>query len=166
MPNPTTIHSGRALTVATFSGTLTRPNNTTTYTAGDTIADTTADAHYTFTGVTAQPGKGAVIEAAVCISSVVQTTPADLELWLFSADIATTADNAAFAPSDGEAATLVGKILFPTASFAKGTVNSICTQNNLGLSFQSNNLYGALVVRNAYIPVASETFKVVLSIIQ
>lgn len=154
------------MNVQTATSTITRPANTTAYAAGDTISDATGDAHFTFTGLPIHTGHGGMVEAALVIDSVVAATPPDLELWLFSSDIAAIADNAAFAPTDTEVLSLVGIITFATASFKKGTVNQVCVQNNLGISFKADNLYGALVVRNAYTPASGEVFKVVLSVIR
>lgn len=154
------------MNVVNANSTITRPADTTAYAAGDTMSDATGNAHLTFSGLPIKTGEGAMIEAAVFIDSVLAATPPDVELWLFSADIATIADNAAFAPTDAELLTLVGIITFATASFKKGTVNMACVQNNLGLSFKADTLYGALVVRNAYTPASGEVFKVVVSVIR
>jgi len=145
--------------------TVTRPNDTTAYTAGDVVADTPGT-RFTFSGLPISTGQGGMIQTVVVIDSVVAATPPDLELWLFDADVAAIADNAAFAPTDAELLNLVGIVTLATASFKKGTVNQACVSQNLGCSFKSDILYGVLVVRNAYTPTANEVFKVVLSVIR
>lgn len=160
------------MTIKTVSQTATRPGNTTAYTAGD------------FVGADATPMKfsqfflggdlSATLRSALIIGSAQAATPPDLELWLFDAIIVPPADNAAFAPTDVEVGTLVAIVPFPTASF-KGTGtgaagNQACNVNNIGAWIQARNLpdddpclYGALVVRNAYVPVAGEIFTVKLA---
>jgi hypothetical protein len=154
------------MNVRKATSSITRPANTTTYAAGEVVSNADGDRH-TFTGLPAFTGQGYLIEAGLVVHSVVQTTPPDLELWLFSADVAAVADNAAFAPTDAEILTLIGIITFATASFKKGTVNMACVQNNLGISAVGDTLYGVLVVRNAYVPPSnSEVVTVVLTAIR
>ncbi len=148
---------------------LTRPANTNAYSGGDAISDTAGDAHLTFSGAL-RPGGGRLsgsIPTAICTSSANQSGTAlpDLELWLFHTDIATVADADPFTITDAEMDTLVGIIDFPVASWkvgdpTTGTGNAVCVVNNLGLVIQGAgpDLYGQLVVRNAYTPVASEIF--------
>lgn len=151
--------------VAKSTATVTRPADTTAYTAGDVVSDTPGT-RFTFTGLPKYVGEGALLQTAVVIDSVLAATPPDLELWLFDADIAAIADNAAFAPTDAELLNLVAIVPLATASFKKGTVNQACVSQNIGASFKADTLYGVLVVRNAYTPASGEVFKVVLSVVR
>ena len=83
---------------------------------------------------------------------------------MFAEDIATVADNAAFAVTDTEMLTLVGVIDFPVANFKAGGANAVCEAFNIGLALRgtTTTLYGQLVMRNAYVPVSSEKFTVEL----
>lgn len=155
---------------------LTRPANTTAYTAGDVISAVTSNDHFTFGATSndaskrtgrASPGTLA-INVARLWSSANQSTKLEAELWLFNADIAEVADNAAFAPTDTEMLTLVGIIDFPAANWKVGTAtsgadgNAVCEIRNLDFPVMANpgRLYGQLVVRNGYVPIASESFVV------
>ncbi len=149
---------------------ITRPANTTAYTAGDVVSDATADAHFTFENAsragTQNKQLGGSIPTARIWSSANQATKLEGELWLFHTDIVAVADNAAFAPTDVEMLTLVGVVDFPAANWKAGAAgigaagNAVCEAYNLGFAFKSSEkkLYGQLVVRNAYTPVSGEIF--------
>jgi len=171
-----TISQVRFLTVR-CSDSIARPSNTTAYAAGDVISEITTNDHFTFTGIANVGVYTGTLDAARCFSSANKSTLPDLELWLFHTDIAEVADNAAFAPTDAEMLTLVGIVDFPVASWKIGnpaadTGNVVCEVRNIGLPFRlagsasAPYLYGQLVVRNAYTPVASEVFTVELNLYQ
>lgn len=160
----------------TISATVVRSANTTTYSAGQVLSNsTTAGTVISFPNVTRDVNGHAVINEALCIDEANQTTKPDLELWLF--DAAPTAENdaAAFAPSAAEIETLVTVIAFPVASFKVGNAasgasgNVMCDQQSLGIPVntkgQANALYGIVVVRNAYVPVSAEKFTFKLKVL-
>lgn len=147
--------------------TIARPANTTDYAAGDVISEVTTNNHYEFTR--SDDGnnqlKGSIDYARMTVASNQGTKP-DLELWLFSLDIAEVADNAAFAPTDAEMLTLIDIIPFAVDDWYVGlsgggaSGNIAQTKNNLGIIVPqtSGSIYGQLVVRNIYTPIASESF--------
>ena len=150
-----------------------RPSNTDAYAAGDVISAVTSNDHFTFTILKTKPVQGssllsASIERAIITSSADVATAPDLELWLFDTDIAEVADNAAFAPTDAEILTCLGVIDFPTGDFRVGLTtgdgNSICQSENLNMSLKgiAGDIFGQLVVRNAYVPISAEVFQVTL----
>lgn len=155
---------------------LTRPNDTTPYTAGDVISAVTSNDHFTFgansndnSKRTGRPNPGTLfLNAARLWSSANVATKLTAELWLFSADIAEVADNSAFAPTDAEMLTLIGVVDFPSSSWRAGIAtagavgNAVCEVRNIDLPMvcKAARIYGQLVARNAYIPVASEIFTV------
>lgn len=152
---------------------ITRPANTTAYTAGDVISNAD-DSHMEFAEAANKGAKrrtGSIAMARV-ISSANVGTKADLELWLFSSSVTAMTDNAAFTPTDAEMATLVGVIPFGTSSWRAGHAgagaagNAVCEATNQGIVFElpSTSIYGVLVVRNAYVPVSGEIFTVDLLI--
>lgn len=154
---------------------ITRPSNTTAYAAGDVISEVTTNDHLTFLkAMDAGDEKTGIILGGRVHSSANNTTLPDLELWLFDADIAEVADNGAFVPTDTEMLTLIGVIAFPVASWIIGNAgaaaagNAFCEVMNLDIPFRLGkdpsalNIYGQLVVRNAYTPVASEEFSVTI----
>lgn len=153
------------------SDSITRPANTTQYAAADVISEVTTNDYFTFADV-ARPGiLSGTIKRAILHSSANQATKLDGELWLFRESIGEKADNAAFAPSDAEMLTFIGKIDFATASWVAGTVtsgaggNAYCeTSPDLEFSTGSLNatkqpvIYGQLVARNTYTPISGEVF--------
>ncbi len=166
------------LSVKTVSVTKTRPSNGDTYTAGDAVSEsTTAGTVFTFENCAYRKGGEGVITKARIIDSCNQSSLYPrFELFLFSvapvaANVAYDADP--FAPSDAELLNFVGVIPFPATYEAKtGTGNTgscVHVSDNIHIPFNcaagSADLYGALVVRNAYIPVTGESFKASLSIL-
>ena len=156
--------------------TITRPANTTLYTAGDALSDATGDAHFTFPRVLVGRANTGEIRSAYLIGTARQSTEPDLELYLFHTDIATTADNDNFAPTDAEMATCVAVIEIPSADMRTvgptgsggGRAQFMTRVDRLGsrMPFQgviANGevaLYGQLVVANAYTPVSAEEFTI------
>lgn len=158
--------------VAFVTASITRPATTTAYTAGDVVTGSNNE-RLVFEGLPPFVSDGALIESAVCIDGAVVATKPDLELWLFDTDITDLdAENAQWTPTDAQLETLVGIISFATASFKLGDLtagaggNCACVQSNLGIAIKTPTLYGVLVARNAYVPIASEKFTVRLGVIQ
>lgn len=143
--------------------TLTRPANTTPYDAGDVIANAD-DSHMVFADAVRPERLTGMITNARITSSQNGTPKPDIELWLFRADITEAGDNAAFAVTDAEQLTRIGIIKFPVAEWIVGGANAVCEKDNIGLVFKSNtpDIYGVLVVRNAYTPASAEQLTVEL----
>lgn len=149
----------------------TRPADTTTYTAGDVVANSTSAAvALVFSNAARSVGQGGVIQNARLIFSTAPATKLDSELYLFDTTPTMQNDNAAWAPSTSDLGKLVGVIAFPTASFKVGSSNGVIEVQNINLRFQCAvgglNLFGILVARNAYVPASAEVFKMRLSIAQ
>jgi len=160
-----------------LSDSITRPANATQYAALDVISEVTTNDHFTLgkdgKAITfPSVGQGGIITGARLLSSQAHATVLpDIDVWLFHTDIAEVADNAAFAPTDAEMATLLTILEF--SSWVKGTVtagadgNSISVLNDQNKSFilESHEfMYGQMVVQNTYTPVASEIFTISLDI--
>lgn len=162
------------------TGAITRPANAVAYAAGDVI--TNADnTHPQFGNNSSDDGahrlsragvKTGTVDSLVITSSANQSTKLDAELWLFSAEVADAADNSPFAPTDAELVSLAGIIDIPAADWKSGSAgagaagNAACAVSGIGLRYTAVKgvLYGVLVARNAYTPVASETFTVNLMV--
>lgn len=163
--------SGRILTGAvsvTISTNFTRPADTTAYAAGDAVTNSTsAPTILTFTGAARLVGMTGLITDAVLIDEANQATKGQFELHLYDTTFTPNNDNAAFAPTVAVAETEVGVIEFPTA-FASTNADTYHAKNvNLGFAtLTTANLFGELVVRNAYTPVSGEKFTIRLKIIQ
>jgi hypothetical protein len=143
--------------------TFTRPADTTAYTAGDVVCNAA-----TLVFPRCARNGSAVLQHAKIVTSANVATKPDLDLWLFDTTIAAVADNAAFAPTDAEMLTLIAVVPFATADFkvglsgSGGSGNAVCEIKNLGIPLNASTLYGQLVARNAYVPIASEVFKITL----
>lgn len=151
---------------------MTRPADTTAYTAGDVVGDVISSAALTFSPTGGGQGLGGVLKAGACISSQNAATKPDLQLWLFSAPLAANpADNAAFAPTDNDMLNFIGRVDFPTGNFktanagAAGAGNASCIATALELPVPAY-IYGYLVVQNAYAPIASEVFQINLGLLK
>lgn len=156
----------------TISTSVTRPNDTNAYAAGDVVCNSTsAPVILTFAGAVNTDFQMGVIAQATLIDSSNVSTKLDCELWLFDTTITMDNDNAAFTPTDAELATLVGIIPFSTAYWKVGdsSSNAVCHVQGLSIPFNvvhaSNALYGVLVARAAYTPTAQEIFTVRLHIV-
>ena len=161
------------MTVEVVAAATTRPGDTTTYAAGE-VFDAATGAGLVFTDVVRKPGdKGTIVGLSV-LDSANQTLKPSLELWLFNAVIGYDNDNAAFTPTDAELATLVAIIPLVNAYVGDATSgaggNAVYTPGSTLIPFEtattSRNLYGVIVVRNAYVPVASEILTVNLRVLQ
>ncbi len=171
-----TINATAGYRTKTYRDAITRPSDIIQYTAGDVISEATTNDHFTFGALSDDNSKrvgrsdaGSVtINAARLWSSANQTAKPSFELWLFNVDIAEVADNLAFAVTDTEMLTLVGIIDFAQGSWKVGLAtsgaggNSVCEIKNIDLPVlaKGGRLYGQLVDRAGYIPVASEIFTV------
>lgn len=154
------------------SDAITRPANTTQYTAGDVVADATDNAFFTFTFAQRQGKVSGSFSTARIVSSANQSTKPTFELWLFRATPGTTADNATWDVSDAELLDCIGVISFAQADWKGGTLtagaggNAYCQATNIGIAFNAvdTSIYGILVERATYTPVSGETFTIELTI--
>lgn len=165
------ISSDRANVV---EATVTRPANTTAYAAGDVVGDGT---EIVFSNAVTKAGAAGYILGASIDRTGNETTEPDLELWIFTAAPADKADNAAFAPTDAEIQTVVGVVSFATDSWYDGTAGTGGTTFAMGTILSGSDLavpplfeaasgdkdlYGVMVVRNAYTPISAEVFHIKL----
>jgi len=151
---------------------ITRPSNTTTYAANDVISEVTTNDHYSFTAPNQLTRSGEIVHASIVSNDAVATS-LDGELYLFYADIAEVADNAALALTDAEMLTCIGVIDFATANWKDGKAGaggtSRCDVSGLSIPYSINDvssdyvIYGQLVAANAYVPVSAEVFTVTLT---
>lgn len=156
--------------VVTVASEVTRPNDVTAYAAGDALSDTTGAAHLSF-GAATRPEmlSGRIIGARMVVGAV--DTIAAMDVHLFHTDIATKADNLAWAPTDTELKTSVGTVSFAAANFKAGDAtagaggNQIAFLSDLNIPIaltSANTLFGQIVVRGAYTPIASTPYQVQL----
>ena len=164
---------GVRIVTRTFS--ITRPNNTTAYAAGDAWTDSTsAPTTFEIADAARIDGGGGVSADVMVIDSANQTPKLQGTLFLF--DTAPTApnDNAAWVPSDAEMETLVAAIPFRSMEAANGAAgasgNAFDRADGLNFGFaataSSRKLYPVVRVDNAYTPVAQEKLTFRLKFLQ
>ncbi len=155
------------------SASITRPNDTTAYAAGDVVASsTTAAVATTFANAVGEPGGSAILTSVMMVDSSSTATKGQFEVWLFNASYTQDQDNAVFTPTDAECATLVAVVPLNTSYVGDATAgtggNAVYFSGAINQYFScaaaSTTLYGALVVRNAYTPIAVEVFTIQLNL--
>lgn len=160
----------------TLSAAITRPTNTTPYTANDAWANsaTAPTVGGFYLGDPAPPinsppaAKGpdrcGLITDIVFVSSVDPATLLQGELWLFDSAITAVNDNAAFAISDANMEKFVGRVAFTLASTVAGTgTSSFAHVRNLNLGYRcvgSDRLRFLVKVKNAYTPASAEKLSI------
>ncbi len=159
-----TVSAGGFTAVPTAS--KTRPANTTAYSIGQVIAESTSAATvWTFTScVRANGGTGTLLGVQLTDTSK-QATTLQANLWLFSATPTVQNDAAAFAPSSGDLANLVAVVNL--VNWTAANANGVITANELNRPFKcgaATTLYGVLVAANAYTPTSNEIFSITLLI--
>lgn len=155
--------------ILTIAQSIVRPSDTTQYAAGDVIGGAALPFH----GFPPLKGAqiGAVLQHGVMVSNANQATKLDAELWLFSASPTIAADNVAFAPTDAQMLDFIGIITFPVANWkvsnagAAALGNAACTTPSIGIAVPER-VFGVLVARNTYTPVADEAFNVSLTAVR
>lgn len=154
---------------------FTRPSDTNAYAAGDALADSTsAPTVNTITNAARINAGSGVILNATLIDSAAVATAGSFEVWLFDTTWTPDNDNAVFTPTDAELATLVCIVPFNVSYVGDATVgadgNRVYQSDPINRGFvcgaSSRNLFWALVVRNAFVPVSEEIFTLRLTILQ
>ena len=156
--------SPQAVSGTTSDGeaTITRPADTTAYTAGDAVANSTsAPTTLTFASVARANGGSGVILGAQLIDDSAPATVGQFVLYLFSASPTPTNDNSALSVSDADALNLVGIIPFTTskgltactvyAPFALGDASPF----GFTCDAASSSLFGLLQAANGYTPASA-----------
>jgi hypothetical protein len=146
-----------------------RPADTNQYAAGDAVSDSTSSpTQITFNGAARINDGSGVIVSATLIDSVNAATDGVFELWLFDASVTPNNDNSAFAPSDADAEKAIAVIQFSLAAPASN--NAVYPVTGLSIPFKCSggidDIFGLLVVRNAYTPVSAEKFTIRLGVLQ
>jgi len=140
--------------------TITRPSNTTAYTAGDVVGDTGGSAIISLT--TAGPSGGFIIlqsASLVFSDSVVPAGMGAFRIHLYSVSPTAIADNAAFDLVSGDRDTYMGYVDLPTPLDFGST---LYTQTDypgrlIKLAAASTTLFAEIETRGAYTPVSAST---------
>lgn len=154
----------------TVSTDLTRQAaDTTQYSINDAMSDSTSaptSGGFTFTNAARKSGGSGIITDAIITTSADQGTLPQGELWLFNQSVTNINDNTAFAVSDAEIKTCVGKIAWTLEDAGN---NGFFHATNLNIGFTcvgSANLRFLVRMKNAYTPVGSEVFTFTLKIVR
>ena len=153
----------------TVSTDVTRPADTTAYAVGDALSDSTSaptSGGFTFTSAARTSGGSGIITDAIITTAADAATLLQGEIWLFNQAVTNINDNAAFAVSDAEIKTCVGKIPFTLEDAGN---NGFYHAQNLNIGFTCSgtaNLRFLVKVKNAYTPISAEVFTFVLKILQ
>jgi hypothetical protein len=162
----------------TVNGSVTRPNDTSGYTAGDVITtSTSAPDIITFSNVARINGGSGVIIGATLVDSVNNSPKNDYEIWLFDTEPTNQNDNVAFAPSDAELENMIGILSFQASTAKIGNTGSAGAGNLFYPSNLTNNMaynclagskdiYGVAVTRTTFTPVANAKLTVRLRVLQ
>lgn len=143
--------------------------DTTQYSINDAISDDTASptaGGFTFTSAASKSGGSGIITDAIITTANDAGTPIQCDIWLFNTSVTNINDNTAFAVSDSEIKTCVGKIPFALEDAGN---NGFYHAQNLNIGFTcsgSANLRFLLRAKNTYTPVGSEVLTFVLKIMQ
>jgi len=148
----------------TISVTLTRPADTTTYTANDEMTDT-GGAILTFASAARISGGTGYITDVIVVDSAAVATKAQLLLFLFDTTSTPVADNGAFVLTDAVLNTCIGvvpfNIWYPGDDTSGASGNAVGVYTGPPISFKtvgSANLFGRYKVLNGYVPVSGEVF--------
>jgi hypothetical protein len=149
--------------------TITRPSNTTAYTAGDVVGDTGGSAIISLTA--AGPTAGFVIIQSISLVFSDSTVPSGMgafRVHMYSASPTAIADNAAFDLVSGERDTYMGFIDLPTPVDFGST---LYTQTDypgrlIKLGAASTTLFAELETRGAYTPVSASTVAIRVNLLE
>lgn len=146
--------------------TLQRPANVIAYAANQSVNDAVTANRRFGAGSLSNPNLYSKITKASIFKSTNTTANANFRLWLYKADIAAIADQAAQTVLFANAADLVGVINFP--SFVTSGAGSGAVCDVAGLSIQvltatPGYIYGQLEALAAYAPGNAESFSIQLS---
>jgi hypothetical protein len=158
--------SGYQVTCATD---ITRPADTTAYTANDAWSDSTSaptSGGFTLTSAARASGGSGVITDIYFLSSAVPGTLLQGEMHIFDSAATAINDNAAWNLSDADAKLRLAIVPFTLVADAN---NSYYHAQNLNIGFTcvgTANLRYLVKVKNAYTPTSAEVFTVRAKIIQ
>jgi hypothetical protein len=151
------------------TATITRPSNTTAYTAGDVVGDTGGSAIITLPSI--GPSGGFVLIQSLSLVLSDSTVPSGMgafRVHLYSVSPTAIADNAPFDLVSGERATYMGFVDLPTPSDFGST---LYTQTDypgrlIKLGTASTTLFAELETRGAYTPVSASTVSVRVNLLE
>ncbi len=154
--------------VWTITQTITRPANTTQYTAGDGVSTATTGTILTFAGVAPAGKMGGRITSLYVHKTDQDEVEAAFDLNLFDTTVAVAGfeDNNAIAITDAEWQTGVGVISLAASEWKSVVTGSVWSKGDLNYAYQcaaGTSLFGVLVARDTYTPASAEVFTIRLT---
>lgn len=149
--------------------TITRPSNTTQYTAGDVVGDTNGSAIFTLSNIGPSGGFILVQSASLIFSdSTVPASMGSFRLHFYGSSPTPIADNAIFDLVAGERASYMGYIDFPTPSdFGSSLYTQVDYPGRLlKLAAASTSVFVELETKGAYTPVSASTIELRLNTLE
>jgi hypothetical protein len=149
--------------------TITRPSNTTAYTAGDVVGDTGGSAILTLSNIGPSGGYVLIQSAALIFSdSSVPGGMGAFRVHLYSSSPTAIADNAAFDLVSGERVSYMGYIDLPAPlDFGSTIYTQVDYPGRLAkLAAGSSTLYAEIETRGAYTPVSASTVELRVSTLE
>lgn len=153
----------------TVSTDVTRPADTTAYAANDAISDSTSaptSGGFTLSNIARKSGGSVLITDIIVTSSNDPATPLQGEIFLFNTSVTNINDNAAFAVSDSEIKTCVGRVGFALEDVGNNDFYHAQNVNILATCSGSANLRFLLRAKNAYTPASAEVLTVTVKALQ
>ncbi len=153
----------------TASTDVTRPADTTAYAVNDALSDSTSaptSGGFTFSAMGRASGGSGIITDAIITSSNDPATTLQGEIWLFNTSVTNINDNTAFAVSDAEIKTCVGKIPFTMEDAGN---NQFFNATNLNIGYTcsgSDDLRFLIRVKNGYTPASAEVLTFVVKAVR
>jgi hypothetical protein len=148
---------------------ITRPADTTAYAANDCLSDSTSaptSGGFTLTSICRKSGGSVLITDVIVTTSNDPATTLQGEVWLFNTAVTNINDNTAFAVSDTEIKTCVGKIPFALEDAGNNGFYHAQNLSILATASGSANLRFLIRVKNAYTPANAEVLTVIVKGIQ
>ena len=146
--------------------TFTRPADTTAYTAGDAVSNsTTAPTILSFANAASGNTNGGVITAIMLSKSTATTANARFRLYLYAESVTAVNDNSAFSQTYANTQYLIGIQDFSLASTGANT--AFATESGLYIPYQmatQTSIFAHLVALEAYAPGSAEAFRIVLHV--
>lgn len=151
------------------TATITRPSNTTAYTAGDVVGDTGGSAILTLSTIGPAGGYILIQSAALVFSdSSVPSGMGAFRIHLYNSTPTAIADNAPFDLTSGERASYMGYIEFNAPQDLGSTIYTQLDYPGrlIKLAAASTTLYAEIETRGAYTPVSASTVELRISTLE
>lgn len=148
---------------------ITRPADTTAYAANDALSNSTSaptSGGFTLSNICRKSGGSVLITDMIVTSSNDPATPLQGEIFLFNQSVTNINDNAAFAVSDSEIKTCVGRVSFALEDVGNNDYFHAQNLNFVATASGSADLRFLVRVKNAYTPASAEVITVIFKGIQ